>query len=92
MSYDKVIFELSRPGRKGYNLPPLDVEDKGLENYIPDEFRDDNELDFPEVSEVDVIRHYTNLSQYRYYHHKQKEFPSQSVLWSHRNTIWGWTY
>lgn len=63
MSYDKVIFELSRPGRKGYNLPPLDVEDKGLENYIPDEFRDDNELDFPEVSEVDVIRHYTNLSQ-----------------------------
>ena len=63
MSYDKVIFELSRPGRKGYNLPPLDVEDKGLENYIPDEFRDDNDLDFPEVSEVDVIRHYTNLSQ-----------------------------
>ena len=62
MSYDKVIFEISTPGRKGYKLPPLDVEDKGLENYIPDEFRDDNDLDFPEVNEVDVIRHYTNLS------------------------------
>lgn len=63
MSYDKVIFELSRPGRTGYRLPPLDVDDMGIESYIPDEYRDDKDLDFPEVSEVDVIRHYTNLSQ-----------------------------
>lgn len=64
--YDKLIFELSKPGRKAYRLPPLDVEDKDLENLIPSEFLSDKELDFPEVSEVDVVRHYTNLSNKNY--------------------------
>lgn len=64
--YDKLIFEVSKPGRKAYNLPALDVEDKCIKSFIPEEFLSDTELDFPEVSEVDVIRHYTNLSHKNY--------------------------
>ncbi|MDR7857670.1 aminomethyl-transferring glycine dehydrogenase subunit GcvPB [Tissierella sp.] len=64
--YDKLIFELSKSGRKAYNLPELDVEDKCIKNFIPEEFLSDTELNFPELSEVDVIRHYTNLSNKNY--------------------------
>lgn len=64
--YDKLIFELSKPGRKAYNLPALDVEEKALDSLIPAEFLTDKELNFPEVSEVDVVRHYTNLSDKNY--------------------------
>ena len=65
-NYDKLIFELSKTGRKAYKLPPLDVEDTSLESFIPTDFLSDKELNFPEVSEVDVIRHYTNLSNKNY--------------------------
>lgn len=64
--YDKLIFELSKSGRKAYNLPTLDVEDKDIKNFIPKEFLSDSELEFPELSEVDVVRHYTNLSNKNY--------------------------
>ena len=60
MAYNKLIFELSQSGRTGYKLPELDVEEK--DNLIPEEFLSNEELDLPEVSEVDVVRHYTNLS------------------------------
>ncbi|MDY6065394.1 MAG: aminomethyl-transferring glycine dehydrogenase subunit GcvPB [Finegoldia sp.] len=60
MAYNKLIFEYSQPGRTGYKLPKLDVEEK--EGLLPEELISDKELDLPEVSEVDVIRHYTNLS------------------------------
>ena len=42
--YDKLIFELSKPGRKAYRLPELDVEDNELEEFIPEEFLSDKEL------------------------------------------------
>ncbi|MCK9443333.1 MAG: aminomethyl-transferring glycine dehydrogenase subunit GcvPB [Tissierellaceae bacterium] len=64
--YDKLIFELSKPGRKAYNLPELDVEDKDVKSLIPEEFLSDEELNFPELFEVDVVRHYTNLSDKNY--------------------------
>lgn len=64
--YDKLIFELSKPGRKAYKLPPLDIEDSDIKDYIPEEFINQNDLDLPEVSEVEVIRHYTNLSNKNY--------------------------
>lgn len=64
--YEKLIFELSKPGRKAYNLPELDVEDKELESFIPKEYLSETELDFPELFELDVVRHYTNLSNKNY--------------------------
>ena len=64
-NYEKLIFEVSKPGRKGYNLPKLDVKPALLDNLMPEGYLRD-ELDFPEVSEVDIIRHYTNLSSKNY--------------------------
>ena len=66
MAYDKLIFELSKEGKKAYRLPPLDVDDIDVEELIPEEYLNKEELDLPEVSEVDVIRHYTNLSNKNY--------------------------
>lgn len=64
--YNKLIFEISREGRRSYSLPPCDVPEAGLESMIPVEFFRDKEAELPEVSEVDVVRHYTNLSNKNY--------------------------
>lgn len=58
--YDKLIFELSKPGRCGYSLLANPWE-KGTEE-IPAALRRSEEANLPEVSELDVVRHYTNLS------------------------------
>ncbi len=58
--YDKLIFELSREGRKGFSLP----EDRfPSAPELPATLRRGTALPLPEVSEPDVVRHYTNLSQ-----------------------------
>ena len=62
---ERLIKEYSSPGRKGYSLPPLDVPDLELEEYVGNKYSRD-ELNFPEVSEVDVVRHYTALSELNY--------------------------
>lgn len=61
----ELIFEKSRPGRKGYRLPPLDVEEVDLKEVVPEGYLRE-ELNLPEVSELEVVRHYTNLSQLNY--------------------------
>ncbi|MDE7402509.1 MAG: aminomethyl-transferring glycine dehydrogenase subunit GcvPB [Muribaculaceae bacterium] len=60
-NYDKLIFELSRPGRKGYQLRRNEFGFDALDN-IPAELRRKDSPELPEVSEGDVVRHYTNLS------------------------------
>lgn len=64
--YDKVIFELSSEGRKGYRLPDLDVPEVELSELLPKNLLREDEIDLPEVSEVDVVRHYTALSNKNY--------------------------
>ncbi|MBD5341147.1 MAG: aminomethyl-transferring glycine dehydrogenase subunit GcvPB [Bacteroides sp.] len=59
--YDKLIFELSRPGRKGYELPADKYETDAIAG-IPADLLRTQPLELPEVSELDVVRHYTNLS------------------------------
>ena len=59
--YDKLIFEISNPGRVGVQLPANQFETAGLAS-IPATLRRVEEPLLPEVSEVDVVRHYTNLS------------------------------
>lgn len=59
--YDKLIFELSKPGRKGYQLPANKYDTNGL-SAIPTELQRSESPELPEVSELDVVRHYTNLS------------------------------
>jgi len=61
---EKLIKDYSSPGRKGYSLPPLEVEKSELEKDLNGYLREDLEL--PEVSEVDAVRHYTALSEMNY--------------------------
>src|SRR5207249_9586460 len=56
-----LIFEHSRKGRRGYRLPPLDVPEK--KDALPASLMRDTIADEVEVSEVDVIRHFTRLSK-----------------------------
>ena len=56
----KLIFEKSVKGRKAVQFPKLDVPMQ--DNLVPKEFLR-QELDLPEVSEFDVVRHYTALSR-----------------------------
>ena len=58
--YDKLVFELSRKGRKGYSLP---VNRFPQAQAIPSQLLRAEAPALPEVSEPDVVRHYTNLSQ-----------------------------
>ncbi len=64
--YDKLIFEISKEGRKAYDLPKLDTEGLKAEDLIPNNLLRKEDLDLPEVSEVDVVRHYTALSTKNY--------------------------
>ena len=75
--YDKLIFEISRPGRVGYSLPKFWTTDNRQQTTdkpegefsifnsqfsIPPALLRDTPAEFPEVSELDVVRHYTNVS------------------------------
>ena len=60
-TYDKLIFELSKPGRKGYELPADNFGTDGMAS-IPADLLRETPAELPEVSELDVVRHYTNLS------------------------------
>ena len=58
---EPLLWEKGGKGRCGFSMPRRDVEpspiDEGLVGPVPD---------FPELSEVDIVRHYTRLSQWNY--------------------------
>ena len=58
-----LVFELSRPGRRAWSLPEVDLEAPTLDDLIPEEHRRTAPPALPEVSERDLVRHYTRLSQ-----------------------------
>ena len=59
--YNKLIFDLSKPGRSGYSLPE---NTWGVTaDALPEDLRRKTPAGLPQVSEPDVVRHYTNLSQ-----------------------------
>ena len=59
--YDNLIFELSKPGRKAYTLPASLRACPAAS--LPSHLMRAEAPALPQVSEVDVVRHYTNLSQ-----------------------------
>src|SRR5258707_2562069 len=63
MSTEQLIFEKGAPGRGAAHTPTLDIPAKPLESLIPAEFLRDDPAPLPEVSEIEVVRHYTHLSQ-----------------------------
>ena len=63
---EKLIFERSTPGKSGVDLPPLDVPPVSPEEVLGPEFSRGEVEGFPEVSELEVIRHFTRLSTWNY--------------------------
>src|SRR5690606_23485020 len=57
--YDTLIFEISKSGRVGSNLPKNEFPSVQLDQEILRE----TDAKLPEVSELEVVRHYTNVSQ-----------------------------
>ena len=61
-----LIFERSQPGRRGYHIPALDVDEVATSSLIGSEMLRSDIPGLPEVSEVDVIRHFTRISTWNY--------------------------
>ncbi|HHS13667.1 MAG TPA: glycine dehydrogenase subunit 2 [bacterium] len=69
---EPLLFEISSPGRQGYSLPVCDVPEMPLQKIIPPNFQRQDEPDLPELSELDVMRHFIHLSILN--HHVDKGF------------------
>jgi len=64
--YNKLIIECSKKGRKAYKLPELDVPELDVKDYFDKDMIRQQEANLPEVSELQVLRHFTNLSTKNY--------------------------
>jgi len=58
---EPLLWEKGRSGRSGFSLPRRDVSPAPLDNQLAGEGPD-----FPDLSEVDVVRHYTRLSSWNF--------------------------
>lgn len=61
----ELIYEKSVKGRKGYSLPEDEFENIRANDFIPD-YAIGEKKELPEVSEVDVVRHFTALAERNY--------------------------
>ena len=63
---EKLLFERDHPGRVGASMPPCDVPEVSPQNALGALARKNAPAMLPEMSEVDVVRHFTRLSTYNY--------------------------
>jgi glycine dehydrogenase subunit 2 len=63
MSVESLIFEKGAPGRRAATLTAMDVPTEPIESLIPSAYLRAEPAALPEVSEIEVVRHYTHLSQ-----------------------------
>src|SRR6266851_69020 len=63
MSVEKLIFEKGASGRRAATMPAMDVPAESLESVIPAGMLRQEPAPLPEVSEIEIVRHYTHLSQ-----------------------------
>ncbi|HPL83030.1 MAG TPA: aminomethyl-transferring glycine dehydrogenase subunit GcvPB [Candidatus Omnitrophota bacterium] len=59
----QLIFEKSRPGRRGFSLPESDLPQA---KALPEKYCRKRVAELPEVSELDLVRHFSNLSRLNY--------------------------
>ena len=64
---EKLIFDLSRSGRKGYTLSGHDLPETPLDSILPSMFLRKTPAELPEVSESEVVRHFVRLSTMNYH-------------------------
>ncbi|HPW25438.1 MAG TPA: hypothetical protein PLR70_06465, partial [Candidatus Syntrophosphaera thermopropionivorans] len=81
----KTIFEISVSGRKGVTLPPRDP-DIPLNEIIPSEFLREKPARIPELSEIDVMRHFIPLSQ-KYHCIEKGLYPLGSCTMKYNNIV-----
>ena len=62
MKYEKTIFDCSVEGRVGFQLPPFDLASIKPMEGVNEKLVRKSEIRLPQVSELDVVRHYTKLS------------------------------
>ncbi|MBN2221094.1 MAG: aminomethyl-transferring glycine dehydrogenase subunit GcvPB, partial [Vallitaleaceae bacterium] len=62
MNYEKTIFDCSVEGRVGFQLPPFDLASTNPMEGVSEKLVRTSEIRLPQVSELDVVRHYTKLS------------------------------
>jgi glycine dehydrogenase subunit 2 len=60
---EKTLFELSQKGRKAFSLPADDVPELDVKALLPKSCLRENESGLPSLSELQVVRHFTHLSQ-----------------------------
>ncbi len=63
---EPLICERGSPGRVGYSLPADDLPDRGKHSDLAPELCRETLEHFPEVSEAEVVRHFTRLSQWNF--------------------------
>jgi glycine dehydrogenase subunit 2 len=62
---EALVFEKSSPGKRAYKLPPLDVPAVNATELLQDQCRIQY-AELPELSEIEIIRHFTRLSTWNY--------------------------
>src|SRR6201994_1784367 len=62
---EALVFEKSSPGKKAYKLPPLDVPEVDPAKLLGEAARESTGM-LPELSEIEIIRHFTRLSTWNY--------------------------
>lgn len=58
-----LIFEIGQKGRCAVDMPTCDVPEEPITSLIPQEFLRETPAPLPEVSQLDLMRHYTELSK-----------------------------
>jgi glycine dehydrogenase subunit 2 len=64
---ERLVFEEGSEGRRAFDLPALDVPTEKISELIEPSLLREGIADMPELSEVDVIRHFTRLSTWNYH-------------------------
>jgi glycine dehydrogenase subunit 2 len=64
--HEPTIFELGAEGRTGESLPRMEVDEADPKEEFSERMLRDEQPHLPEVSEVEVVRHYTRLSQWNH--------------------------
>jgi glycine dehydrogenase subunit 2 len=83
---EKTIYDLSRPGRTGVSLPACDVPEKPVDQLLPGWALRDSQPELPELAEIDVIRHFVQLSTLNY-HVDKGLYPLGSCTMKHNPKI-----
>jgi glycine dehydrogenase subunit 2 len=60
---DKLLFEKTKSGKKGFFLPNRQFSEKKLSDLVPSHLQRKEVAEFPELSEPELIRHFVNLSR-----------------------------